>query len=358
MLHGEGLDAYVVRRLNLPFRDVDWTAWDELLRRVHHPSEEVTVALVGKYIDLPDAYLSVTEALRAGGFAHDAKVNIGWVASDDCETPTGRARQLADVDAICVPGGFGIRGIEGKLGALAYARTHGIPTLGLCLGLQCMVIEYARNVAGLEKADSTEFDPDCPQPVIATMAEQDDVRRGRGRPRRHDAPRASTRPTCRGLAWSAQAYGADQVDERHRHRYEVNNGYRGPLEDGRPGLLRHVAGRPPGRVRRAARATCTRTTSPPRRTRSSGRARPGRTRCSPVWSARRSPGSASSGSRSTSPGCAARPPTTTTRADGAQACEDLRDEPVEWPVARSTDLYRGDWVLALRADDPERARSS
>ena len=111
---------------------------------MHHPNEEVTVALVGKYIDLPDAYLSVVEALRAGGFAHEARVNIEWVPSDECATPEGAARRLGDVDAICVPGGFGIRGIEGKLGALTYARTHKIPTLGLCLGLQCMVIEFAR----------------------------------------------------------------------------------------------------------------------------------------------------------------------------------------------------------------------
>src|SRR6185436_5935658 len=172
VLHREGLDAYVVRRLNLPFRDVDWTEWDDLLRRVHHPSEEVTVALVGKYVDLPDAYLSVGEALRAGGFAHEAKINLVWVPSDECQTREGAARHLSDVDAVCVPGGFGIRGIEGKLGALTYARTNGIPTLGLCLGLQCMVIEYSRSVAGLEKAASTEFDPDAPEPVIATMAEQ------------------------------------------------------------------------------------------------------------------------------------------------------------------------------------------
>ena len=145
VLHSEGLDAYVVRRLGLPFRDVDWTAWDELLRRVHRPADEVTVALVGKYTDLPDAYLSVTEALRAGGFANDARVTLRWVTSDDCATPDGAARELADVDAVCVPGGFGVRGIEGKLGAIRYARENGIPTLGLCLGLQCMVIEYARN---------------------------------------------------------------------------------------------------------------------------------------------------------------------------------------------------------------------
>ena len=149
VLHAEGLDAYVVRRLGLPFRDVDWTLWGDLLDRVHHPSREVTVALVGKYIDLPDAYLSVTEALRAGGFAHRAKVNVRWVASDLCETPAGAAAQLKGVDGVLIPGGFGIRGIEGKLGAIRHARERSMPTLGLCLGLQCMVIEAARDLAGL-----------------------------------------------------------------------------------------------------------------------------------------------------------------------------------------------------------------
>ena len=140
--------------------DVDWTAWDQLLRRVHHPAHEVTVALVGKYVDLPDAYLSVTEALRAGGFANDCRVNLRWVASDDCATTDGARAALADVDGICVPGGFGVRGIEGKLGALRYAREHRIPTLGLCLGLQCMVIEFARDVVGLLDANSAETSGD------------------------------------------------------------------------------------------------------------------------------------------------------------------------------------------------------
>src|SRR5690606_39508360 len=136
---------------------------------------EVTIGLVGKYIDLPDAYLSVTEALKAGGFAQDTKVNIRWIASDLCETPEGAREQLSSLDGICVPGGFGIRGIEGKLGALRFAREQGIPTLGLCLGLQCMVIEYAQNVVGLEGASSSEFDPETPTPVIATMAEQGEI---------------------------------------------------------------------------------------------------------------------------------------------------------------------------------------
>ncbi|WP_134768771.1 CTP synthase [Nocardioides sp. 1609] len=228
VLHREGLDAYVVRRLDLPFRDVDWTVWDDLLRRVHHPKEEVTVALVGKYIDLPDAYLSVVEALRAGGFAHEAKVEIRWVPSDECATPAGAAKQLADVDGIIVPGGFGIRGIEGKLGALTYARTHQIPTLGLCLGLQCMVIEYARSVAGLEKAASTEFDPDCPEPVIATMEEQKSYVEGAGD--LGGTMRLGLYPAelVPGTVVHEQ-YGADRIEERHRHRYEVNNDYRDQL---------------------------------------------------------------------------------------------------------------------------------
>ncbi len=229
VLHREGLDAYLVRRLNLPFHDVDWTAWDDLLQRVHHPDEEVTVGLVGKYIDLPDAYLSVVEALRAGGFAHRARVNVEWVASDECQTPEGAARHLADVDAVCVPGGFGIRGIEGKLGALTYARTHGIPTLGLCLGLQCMVIEYARSVAGLEKAASTEFDPGCPEPVIATMAEQHAYVEGAGD--LGGTMRLGMYPALlRPGSVVQETYGTDRVEERHRHRYEVNNGYREQLE--------------------------------------------------------------------------------------------------------------------------------
>lgn len=229
VLHREGLDAYLVRRLDLPFRDVDWTVWDDLLRRVHHPKEEVTVALVGKYVDLPDAYLSVAEALRAGGFAHEAKVHLRWIASDECQTQAGAARHLSDVDAICVPGGFGVRGIEGKLGALTYARTHGIPTLGLCLGLQCMVIEYSRTVLGLEKAGSTEFDPDTPEPVIATMAEQKAYVEGAGD--LGGTMRLGLYPAqLKDGSIAREVYGAAQIDERHRHRYEVNNAYRDQLE--------------------------------------------------------------------------------------------------------------------------------
>jgi CTP synthase len=234
VLHAEGLDAYVVRRLGLPFRDVDWTAWDDLLRRVHKPANEIVVGLVGKYIDLPDAYLSVTEALRHGGFAHDAKVQIRWVPSDECSTPEGAAAQLDDCDALCVPGGFGVRGIEGKIGAIRYAREHRIPLLGLCLGLQCVVIEAARNLAGLEGANSAEFDPAAQHPVIATMADQRDVVAGErdmgGTMRLGLYPaKLAENSIVREL------YGEPYVSERHRHRYEVNNDYRAQLE--RAGLV-------------------------------------------------------------------------------------------------------------------------
>ncbi len=229
VLHKEGLDAYVVRRLNLPFRDVDWTRWDDLLRRVHRPKNEVTVGLVGKYIDLPDAYLSVTEAIRAGGFHHDSRVNIRWVSSDDCTTAEGAARELAGLDAIVVPGGFGVRGIEGKLGALRHARETGLPALGLCLGLQCMVIEYARHVCGLEGANSLEFDESTPHPVVSTMADQRDVVSGERD--MGGTMRLGLYPAK--LAEGSQvaaAYGVPYVDERHRHRYEVANAYRPQLE--------------------------------------------------------------------------------------------------------------------------------
>ncbi len=224
VLHREGLDAYVVRRLGLPFRDVDWTVWGDLLDRVHSPRETVEVALVGKYVDLPDAYLSVTEALRAGGFASRAKVQIRWVPSDECETEAGAIAALRDVDAVLIPGGFGIRGIEGKVGAIRFARLRGIPLLGLCLGLQCVVIEAARSV-GLVEANSAEFEPDTPHPVISTMADQEQIVAGEadlgGTMRLGAYPAALVKGSV-----VAKAYGSDSVSERHRHRYEVNNAYR------------------------------------------------------------------------------------------------------------------------------------
>jgi CTP synthase len=229
VLHSEGLDAYVVRRLGLSFKDVDWTVWGDLLERVHHPTREITIAVVGKYVDLPDAYLSVTEALRAGGFAHRARVKLQWVASDLCETQAGSLAALGKVDGVLIPGGFGIRGIEGKIGAIRHARERGIPVLGLCLGLQCMVIEVARDLAGIEQANSAEFEPGTPDPVVSTMADQLKIVAGEadlGGTMRLGAYPAELVPG----SIVAEAYGSTSISERHRHRYEVNNAYRGALE--------------------------------------------------------------------------------------------------------------------------------
>ena len=224
VLNSEGLDSIIIKKLGLECGEVDWSHWNPVLDAVHEPKHEVNVGLVGKYIDLPDAYLSVTEALRAGGFAESTKVNIRWIKSDDCESESGAMENLADLDAICVPGGFGIRGIEGKLGALKFARENLIPTLGLCLGLQCMVIEYSRNVVGIEGATSSEFEPDAKHPVIATMAEQVEVIAGGdlGGTMRLGLYEAKLTPGSQ----VARVYGSESASERHRHRYEVNNHYR------------------------------------------------------------------------------------------------------------------------------------
>ena len=225
VLYSEGLDTYVVKRLGIQCGDVVWGEWEDLLNKVHNPKHQITVALVGKYIDLPDAYLSVTEALRAGGFANFAKVNIKWVASDDCATENGAAANLGDVDAICVPGGFGVRGIEGKLGALKYARENKIPTLGLCLGLQCMVIEVARNLAGIKDANSAEFDEATSNPVISTMSDQVEIVAGHGQMGGSMRLGLYKADLLQGSV-VAGVYGKNQISERHRHRYEVNNKYR------------------------------------------------------------------------------------------------------------------------------------
>ncbi|HIW90265.1 MAG TPA: CTP synthase [Candidatus Corynebacterium avicola] len=230
VLYREHLDSFLIRKLNLPFRDVDWTVWGDLLDRVHNPEGEITVALVGKYIDLPDAYLSVAEAIRAGAFGEHHKANIRWVAADDCETPEGAAAALGDVDAVVVPGGFGIRGIEGKIAAVTYCRENKVPMLGICLGLQCTVIEAAR-AAGIEDASSTEFDENTTAPVISTMAEQQAAVSGEadlGGTMRLGAYPASL---AEGSV-VADAYGTAEVSERHRHRFEVNNSYREQITEG------------------------------------------------------------------------------------------------------------------------------
>ncbi|WP_146794620.1 CTP synthase [Agrococcus baldri] len=223
-LFEQGLDAHIIRQLGIDAGDVDWSHWQPVLDSVHQPKHEVTIGLVGKYIDLPDAYLSVTEAVKAGGFANQTKVNLRWIPSDDCRTPEGAAAALGELDGIVVPGGFGIRGIEGKLGALRFTRENEIPTLGICLGLQCMVIEAARNLAGIEGASSTEFDEETPAPVIATMAEQQQHIHGGDlggtmRLGLYEAKLAEG-------SLAARLYGANVSHERHRHRYEVNNAYR------------------------------------------------------------------------------------------------------------------------------------
>ncbi len=229
VLFDEGLDSVVMARLGIENSEPDWTQWHDLLDRVHNSNQIIRVAMVGKYVDLPDAYLSVAEALRAGGFANRVKIEIKWVASDDCATAAGAKAALSEIDAICVPGGFGVRGIEGKLGALKHGRETGIPTLGLCLGLQCMVIEIARNKLGLLNANSTEFDAETTDPVIATMADQVSIVSGDG-----DLG-ASMRLGSYEAKLTANSlvkdiYGQELITERHRHRYEVNNNYREQLE--------------------------------------------------------------------------------------------------------------------------------
>ncbi|WEV42577.1 CTP synthase [Bifidobacterium sp. ESL0682] len=229
ILHNEGLDSYVVRFLEMSGHDVDWAEWDDLLERVHHPKEEVNIAVVGKYIDLPDAYLSVIEAVKAGGFGNYAKANVKLVAADLCETEAGADAELRDMDGIIVPGGFGVRGIDGKIGALRYAREHKLPALGLCLGLQCMVIEYARDVLELEDADSSEFEPDCKNPVIATMEEQKDILANGDMG--HTMRLGAYPAVLKDDSLVAKLYGTTNVSERHRHRYEVNVAYKDRLRE-------------------------------------------------------------------------------------------------------------------------------
>ncbi|MBZ8177721.1 CTP synthase [Corynebacterium poyangense] len=230
VLYREHLDTFLIRRLNLPFQDVDWTVWQDLLDRVHNPTTELNVGIVGKYVDLPDAYLSVVEALRAAGFAHYARLNIRWVSADSCTDMDGAAQALAGLDAAVVPGGFGVRGIEGKIGAIRYARNAKLPLLGLCLGLQCTVLEAALS-AGITNASSTEFEPDTQAPVIATMAEQQAAVSGE----------ADLGGTMRLGAYPAvlqegslvaELYGSTEISERHRHRYEVNNAFKDEITAG------------------------------------------------------------------------------------------------------------------------------
>jgi CTP synthase len=227
VLNDEGLDDYLVRHLRLEDKaaEPDLTEWRALVERIRKPRRTVRIALVGKYINLPDAYLSVTQALQHAGFHHGVDVEVVWVASDDLEDPGNRG-MLDTVDGILIPGGFGIRGVEGKVEAARYARERRVPFLGICLGLQCAVIEIARNLAGLEGANSSEFDAEAPYPVIDLMPDQRGVADMGGTMRLGLYP-------CRLLKGSSAeaAYGDGLVFERHRHRYEVNNRFRRRLED-------------------------------------------------------------------------------------------------------------------------------
>ncbi|HYZ11261.1 MAG TPA: CTP synthase, partial [Actinomycetota bacterium] len=226
VLHDEGLDGYLARHLRLDDGPPDLREWRALIDRVRSADRPVTIGVVGKYIDLRDAYLSVIEALRHGGFHHEAQVEIRWVASD--ELISGEVEEiLADVDGILVPGGFGVRGVEGKVDAVRFARERGIPFLGICLGLQCAVIEFARSECGLPGANSSEFDPACEDPVIDLLPEQEGVT-DMGGTMRLGAQPCHVAP---GTLASKGYDGAEVVYERHRHRYEVNPAYHGILQE-------------------------------------------------------------------------------------------------------------------------------
>jgi CTP synthase len=229
VLHQEGLDTFVARHLRLPELEPDLSDWQGLVGRIQAATAPVRIAVVGKYVDLPDAYLSVIESLNHGGFHHGARVDIKWVASD--EIAEGQVEEiLGDADGVLVPGGFGVRGVEGKVDAIRYARENGVPFLGICLGLQCAVIEFARNVAGLAGANSTEFDPATEHPVIDILPEQKQVTDMGGTMRLGAQPCHVAPGTL-----AANAYGESVVYERHRHRFEVNPAYRETLE--RAGLV-------------------------------------------------------------------------------------------------------------------------
>ena len=218
-MHEEGLDSVVLEHLGMDAPQPDLTDWRTIASRASGATDRVEVAIVGKYVDLPDAYLSVVEAVRHGGLRHGVHVDLRWIAADDVERDGTAA--LHGVDAVIVPGGFGVRGVDGKVDAIRFARENGVPFLGLCLGLQCAVIEFARNVAGLEGAHSSEFDATSPYPVIALMFDQQDVTDLGGTMRLGSYPAALADGSL-----VRELYGADTVDERHRHRYEVNNAYR------------------------------------------------------------------------------------------------------------------------------------
>ncbi len=227
MMQDEGLDSIVVRKLNLEDRPADMTEWKEMVHKILHPKKEITIALVGKYVALHDAYISVAEALGHAGIVEDTKVNIKWVDSEAVEAEgTDLAEVYKDVDGILVPGGFGCRGVEGKIATIQYAREHKVPFLGICLGMQSSVMEFARSVLDMKGATSTEFDESCQFPVIDLMDDQVDVDEKGGTMRLGVYP-------CKTVPGTKvhEAYGEDLIYERHRHRWEFNNAYRQQLTD-------------------------------------------------------------------------------------------------------------------------------
>jgi CTP synthase len=233
-LHNEGLDALISKKLKLNSQEPDLTIWKDIVRKIKEPKNEVSISIVGKYIGLKDSYKSLTEALIHGGIANDTRVHLQWVDSEEIEIH-GAEKYLSETDGILVPGGFGHRGIEGKIKAIQYAREKKIPYFGICLGMQCAVIEFARNVCGLTKANSTEFDLNTPDPVIYLMEKWYDHRKGRIEERTETTEKGGTMrlgayPCVLQKGTNAyEAYGIKEISERHRHRYEFNNAYKGIL---------------------------------------------------------------------------------------------------------------------------------
>lgn len=226
MLKDEGFDKIALQKLGLPVTDVDMSQWEAMVQKILNPQKRVKIAMVGKYVALHDAYLSVSEGLHHAGIVHDTAIDIEWIDSEDIETTDDIDAIFEGVQGILVPGGFGDRGVEGKIRAIQYARENKIPFFGLCLGMQCAVIEYARNVAGLKGANSSEFDETTKYPVIDLMEEQVDVTAKGGTMRLGVYP-------CKIMEGTKThaAYGSDMVEERHRHRFEFNNKYLQTLKD-------------------------------------------------------------------------------------------------------------------------------
>lgn len=230
-LSAEGLDQQIIEKLKLPSRERDLGLWKDIVRKIKEPKNEVSISIVGKYVGLKDAYKSLMEALVHGGIANDAKVNLQWVDSEEIEVH-GPEVFLSEVDGILVPGGFGYRGIEGKIEAIKYAREKKIPYFGICLGMQCAVIEFARNVCGLD-ANSAEFNMNVKDPVIYLMERWFDFRRGRIEERSDVSDKGGTMRLgsypciLEPNTHASRAYGAKEIAERHRHRYEFNNAYKG-----------------------------------------------------------------------------------------------------------------------------------